>query len=260
VRSIERRAIEPIMNAVAEFFRWLAEAHGINFSVFYDSFDQQRLLQGLRTTLGLSAVCTALSIAIGIAGAWLQGSASRVVRGLVAGYVEFFRNTPPLVQLAFFYFAVGSVLPRIADASGAQIPVVSNVGWAIISFSLFAGAFNVEIFRSGIEAVPTATVEAAEALGYTRLSAYRHVVLPLAFRICLPALGNNLVNLIKTTTLAYAIAVPELLYAAAQIWSEVFNVREMMNVLLVTYVAIVALLVWALGRWEQALRIPGYSA
>ncbi len=202
----------------------------------------------------------ALSIAIGIAGAWLQGSASRVIRGLVAGYVQFFRNTPPLVQLAFFYFAVGSAMPSIADASGAQIPLVSNVGWAIISFSLFAGAFNVEIFRSGIEAVPTATVEAAEALGYTRLSAYRHVVLPLAFRISLPALGNNLVNLIKTTTLAYAIAVPELLYAAAQIWSEVLNVREMMNVLLVSYVAIVALLVWGLGRWERALRIPGYSA
>ena len=80
--------------------------------------------------------------------------------------------------------------------------------WAIISLSLFAGAFNVEIFRSGIEAVPQTTVEAAEALGYTRLKAYLHIVLPLAFRICLPALNNNLVNLLKTTTLAYAIAVP----------------------------------------------------
>ena len=61
-------------------------------------------------------------------------------------------------------------------------------------------------FRSGIEAVPTATVEAAEALGYSRLKAYMHIVLPLAFRVALPALNNNLVNLIKTTTIAYAIA------------------------------------------------------
>ena len=75
------------------------------------------------------------------------------------------------------------------------------------------------------------------SLGYTRLQAYLHIVLPLAFRICLPALNNNLVNLVKTTTLAYAIGVPELLYAASQIWSEMLNVREMMNVLLVTYVA-----------------------
>ena len=76
----------------------------------------------------------------------------------------------------------------------------------------------------------------------------------------LPALNNNLVNLVKTTTLAYAIGVPELLYAASQIWSESFNVREMMNVLLVTYVLLVGVLVFVMGRWEKAMRIPGYSA
>src|SRR3546814_14444770 len=61
---------------------------------------------------------------------------------------------------------------------------------------------------------------AAEALGYTRLQTYIYIVLPLAFRVCLPALNNNLVNLVKTTTLAYAIAVPEMLYMANQIWSD----------------------------------------
>jgi len=107
--------------------------------------------------------------------------------------------------------------------------------------------------------VPRSTVEAAEALGYTRLQIYREIVLPLAIRISLPALGTNLVNLVKTTTLAYAIAVPELLYVSAQIWSEDLNVREMMNVLLVSYVGLVAVLVWVLHRWEKALRIPGYG-
>ncbi len=139
------------------------------------------------------------------------------------------------------------------------VPPISNVGWAVLSLSLFAGAFNIEIFRAGIEAVPRAMVEAAESLGYSRLGVYRHVLLPLAFRISLPALNNNLVNLVKTTTLAYAIAVPELLYAASQIWSEELNVREMVNVLLVTYVALIAVLVAIMGRWERALHIPGYS-
>ena len=83
------------------------------------------------------------------------------------------------------------------------------------------------------------TVEAAEALGYNRLGAYLHVILPLAFRISLPALNNNLVNLVKTTTIAYAIAVPEMLYVANQIWSDELNVTEMMNVLLLIYVALV---------------------
>jgi polar amino acid transport system permease protein len=197
---------------------------------------------------------------VGLIGAWLQGSRLRAARIGTAMFVQFFRNTPPLVQLAFFYYAVSSLLPTLTDQFGAQAPIINNLGWAIISFSLFAGAFNIEIFRSGIEAVPTAMTEAAESLGYTRLQIYRIVVVPIAFRICLPSLGNNLVNLVKTTTLAYAIGVPELLYASAQIWSEAMNVREMMVLLLITYVALVAVLVGLMQRWERSLRIPGYIA
>jgi polar amino acid transport system permease protein len=154
---------------------------------------------------------------------------------------------------------VSALLPTVTDRFGQQAPLIDNVGWAIISISLFCGAFNVEIFRSGIEAVPKATVEAAESLGYSRLKAYLYIILPLAFRVCLPSLGNNLVNLVKTTTLAYAIGVPELLYAMAQIWSEVMNVREMMVVMLITYILLIAVLVWTMRSWERSLRIPGYS-
>lgn len=247
------------MDAVYDLFRWLNTAYGINVSVAYDAYDRNRFVQGLTTTVWLSSVCIVLSILIGIVGAWLQGTKSRLVRLLVQGYIQFFRNTPPLIQLYFFFFALGGVLPKVQDAYGGQVPPVSNVTWAIISFAFFAGAFNVEIFRSGIEAVPRATVEAAESLGYSRFKAYIHVVLPLAFRVSLPSLGNNLVNLVKTTTLAYAIAVPELLYVCAQIWAEQLNVREMMNLLLVMYVAIIAVLVYILKRWERALKMPGFG-
>jgi polar amino acid transport system permease protein len=244
---------------IAAFFERLNASYGLNFSVFYDPFDWSRFLTGLWTTSYICVISIVASLALGLLGTWIAGSQSRIGRLLVRAYVQFFRNTPPLVQLSFFYFAVASLLPMVSDGFGGRSPLVSGTGWAIIAFSLFAGAFNVEIFRAGIEAVPSTTVEAAEALGYTRLQLYLHVVLPLAFRICLPALNNNLINLVKTTTLAYAIGVPELLYAASQIWSEVFNVREMMNVLLVTYVLLVAILVWVMGRWEKAMRIPGYS-
>ncbi|MGO4675987.1 amino acid ABC transporter permease [Bosea sp. 2YAB26] len=244
---------------IASFFQWLNDTQGLNFSVFYDAFDRSRFLTGLWTTTYICVVSIIASMALGLIGVWLAGGNSRSGRLVVRVYVQFFRNTPPLVQLSFFYFAVASLLPTVSDGFGGQSPLVSGTGWAIIAFSLFAGAFNVEIFRAGIEAVPSTTVEAAESLGYTRLQLYLHVVLPLAFRICLPALNNNLINLVKTTTLAYAIGVPELLYAASQIWSEVFNVREMMNVLLVTYVVLVAVLVWIMGRWERSMRIPGYS-
>jgi polar amino acid transport system permease protein len=247
------------MNAIADWFQWLYAAYGINLSVFYDPLDRSRFLAGLWNTIWLSFVCIVLSIGFGVVGAWVQGSRSRILRSIVGSYIQFFRNTPPLIQLYFFYFAVSTLLPTVSDAYGQDVPIMSNFGWAIISFSLFAGAFNVEIFRAGIEAVPRSTVEAAEALGYTRLGAYRYVILPLALRVSLPALGNNLVNLVKTTTLAYAIAVPELLYASAQIWSEQLNVREMMNLLLVVYFILVGIMVFTLSRWERALRVPGFG-
>lgn len=247
------------MDWLWEWFRWLYDVHGINLSIFYDAYDRGRFFSGLWMTVKLSVVCMVLSVVIGVVGAWAQGARFAPLRWLVQGYIQFFRNTPPLVQLYFFYFALGSVVPRIEGEYGVAQPVIGNVGWAIISLSFFAGAFNVEIFRAGAEAVPKATVEAAESLGYTRLKAYIYIILPLAFRISLPALNNNLVNLVKTTTLAYAIAVPELLYVCSQIWSEQWNVTELMNVLLVTFVVLVGVLVYAMNKWERALRIPGYS-
>ena len=247
------------MEAVWNWFAWLYQEYGINLVVFYKSYDRNMFFNGLYMTVLMSFICIIFSTIIGVIGAWLQGSALKTLRTIVYWYIQFFRNTPPLVQLYFFYFAIGNLLPRIQDVGGGTSPIFNNLTWAIISFSFFAAAFNIEIFRAGIEAVPTSMVEAAESLGYSRLKAYITVVLPLAFRISLPALCNNIVNLIKTTTLAYAIAVPELLYVSAQIWSEEGNVREMMNLLLFLYIAIVGVLIFFMNRLERALRIPGYN-
>jgi len=242
---------------LAEWFRELYRLTGINLTIFTDSFDQALFLRGLGTTVSLSVICLSLSLLIGVLGAWWQASRIPLVRALVKGFVVVFRTTPPLVQIYFFYFGLGAILPRVPNAFGVMQPMVGNTQWAILSLALFAGAFNIEIFRSGIEAVPRSTIEAAESLGFSRSLIFFDVVLPLAFRVCLPALNNNLVNLVKTTTLAYAIAVPETLYAAQQIWTDASNVPEMMTVLLITYVALVGVLVAAVRRIEAKLAIPG---
>lgn len=245
---------------IADWFKQWYDAGGPNFSVFYDRVDGLTYLKGIQVTLELSAACIVLSVLIGVAGAWLQSLRLPAPRWLVAGYVNFFRNTPPLAQLYFLYFGVGSLMIMAGGGGdGGGRPMLDNFDWAVISMSLFAGAFNTEIFRAGIEAVPKATVEAAEALGYSPFKAYIHVVLPLALRISLPALNNNLVTLVKGTTVAYAIGVPELLTASSTIWGASVNIPEMMSVLLVTFLAIVGGLVFLLHRLEQALRIPGYS-
>src|SRR5919205_3287402 len=111
-----------------EFFRWLNDAHGLNFSVFYDAYDRDRFFLGLWTTLYLSVVCIGFSLVIGVVGAWLQDARSGTVRALVQAYVQLFRNTPPLVQLLFFYFGIGTALGAL---TGGGSPI-GNVGWAIV--------------------------------------------------------------------------------------------------------------------------------
>jgi polar amino acid transport system permease protein len=247
------------MDSLWDALRALHDAYGVNLVHLYDEFERGRLLRGMWTTIRLAGLCIALSVVIGIVGAWLQGTRAWLLKAIVQGYIQFFRNTPPLVQMYFFYFALGPQLPRIVNEHGIAQPILGSFEWAMLSLSFFAGAFNVEIFRAGIEAVQRPTVEAADSLGFNRLQIYRHVVLPLAIRFCLPALNNNLVNLAKTTTQAYAIAVPETLFVASQIWSDRINVLEMMITLLTFYLLLVGVIVWAMSRLERALAVPGFG-
>jgi len=242
------------MDDVAAWFLALYKTTGIKLTIFYDGYDRARFFEGFVTTLKLSAYCLVLSLLLGALAAGLARSRVAVVRRVVIGFVALFRNTPPLVQLYFFYFALGPLVPKVDGA-----PLLGSFGWAVVSLTLLETAFAAEIYRAGIEAVPKAMVEAAASLGYSRWQIYRLIMLPLALRATMPAMTNNLVNLVKTTTLAYAIAVPELVYMSAQIWSEQVNVPEMMVVLLICYVAIVGLINQGMQWLENRLRVPGFG-
>lgn len=236
-----------------EFPRW-------NFVFVYNETYRGKILSGIWITIYISVVSVALSVVIGIVGAWLQGSQHRISRAFVQGYIQFFRNTPPVVQLLFFYLALGQFTPTTSPDGWLEVPIISNIGWAIVSLSFFAGAFNVEIFRAGIEAVPESTKEAAESLGYTRLQTYQHIVLPLAFRVTLPALNNNLVNLVKTTTQALVIAVPEFFYQITTTYNDYPSAMyPSMLLAFVFYNVLVGVLVFGMNRWERNLKIPGYG-
>lgn len=251
-----------MIEGMQEFFRELAASSPHwNFIWLHDERQMARVLSGLWMTIKLSVACLILSVIIGIVGAWAQGAKSRLLRGIVAAYVQFFRNTPPLIQLLFFYFALGQLTPSYSPDGWTEVPIISNVGWAIISLSFFAGAFNIEIFRAGIEAVPDSTREAAESLGMSRLMTYNNVVFPLALRISMPALTANLVNLVKTTNQAYAIAVPELLYQSVSIWNDYPSAQNpTMLLMLVLYLGLVGIVSAGMGTWERRMRIPGYGA
>ena len=250
------------MDLIADFFRELAADYSRwNFIWMYEPLQQGKVLSGIWMTIKLSIACLILSMIIGVLGAFAQGSRNVILRSIVQGYIQFFRNTPPYVQLLFFYFALGQFTPTYSPDGWLEMPIISNVGWAIISLSFFAGAFNVEIFRAGIEAVPESTREASESLGFSRGQTYRYVVLPLALRVSLPALNNNLVNLVKTTTQAFGIAVPELLYQSVTIWNDYPSaLYPTMLLVFVVYIVLVGLLVMSMNRWESSMRIPGYGS
>lgn len=249
------------MNAFSEYFRDLAErSPRWDFIWLYDGSAADRILSGLWVTIQLSVICVIASLVIGFAGSMLQTSRYKVARLFVSGYLQIFRNTPPLVQLLFFYFALGQFTPSYSPDGWTQVPLISNVGWAAIALSLFGAAFNVEIFRSGLEAVPNSTIEAADALGMSRWLIFSEIQFPLALRVCLPALSSNLINLVKTTSQAFAIAVPELLYQSASLWNDHPAAQNpTMLMLLVVYVGLVGLLSLGLRFMERRMRVPGYG-
>jgi polar amino acid transport system permease protein len=247
-----------MLEFIGPYFRSLYDNTGLNFNVFYDSYEFDRFVAGASNSLQLIFWTLSLSLAIGVIGAWAQKAQSRILRVAMDAYIQAFRNTPPMIQLLFFFFGLGTMIPAV-DMGGYTQPLISSFAWAVISLGIFGGAFNVEIFRSGLEAVPDSTLEAAESLCFSRWQTYLYITLPLAFRISLPALTNNLVSLAKTTSLAYVIAVPEMTYVLNQVWSDNVNVPEMMLLLFLFYITVVTALAGALHFLERKVALPGYG-
>jgi polar amino acid transport system permease protein len=231
----------------------------LNYSWLRDSTYQTWLKEGIFHTISLSLLCIIFSLIIGFVGVWLQNFSRSWLNRIIQGYIQLFRNTPPLVQLFFLFFVLASILPKVYDpTTGGEKPLLGSFSTAVIALSLFAGAFNIEIFRSGIDTIPKTTLEAAQSLGFSRNQSFFLITFPLAFRVCLPALNNNLVNLIKTTTLASTIATPELLYYARQIYADNFATLEVMLLIWLIYVILVGILVVFMHWLERKLSIPSF--
>jgi len=242
--------------AGASIREWMVE-HGLNLTILWDPVDGRRFVLGLLLTLALAGLSIVLSLVIGVAGAALKGSRLAPVQKALAAYVEVFRNTPLLAQMYFFFFGIGSLLPMVVNEHGEQVRLLGGFGWAVIVLGLHSGAFQIEALRASIDAVPRSTVEAAQALGLSRLQIFRQVVGPLALRNSLPALSNSIAQTIKATSVAFAIAVPELTYACNRIWSDSFNVPVMIQILLVTYLLLIGGVSVLMRAIERRLQLPG---
>ncbi len=160
---------------------------------------QQTFLEGLLTTLRLSAVSAALALTLGFFMAFAKVSSQPWLKWPATAYVELFRNTPLLIQLYLAYRGLQSI--------GL---ILSPETCGILALSLYTGAYLTEVFRSGLLAIPAQQTEAGLSLGLGRFNVYRLILLPQAFRLILPALGNQLISLVKNSSLVAFITVSDL--------------------------------------------------
>jgi len=200
-------------------------------------------VQGYLTTLQLSVGALAVALVLGTMVASVRVWGGPLLSSLARGYVEFFRNTPLLVQLLFL-----AVLLAPAYLNVTREPFLA----ALIGLGVYTGAYVSEVVRSGILSVDARQVEAARTLGLSQLEAVRFVVLPQAIRTVIPPLGNLAIALVKNTAIAGGIAVNELLKAAGIIESRTFQFTPYIA-MLVAYWTITLPLAWLVGRLERRL-------
>lgn len=203
------------------------------------------LFDGLLRTLKVSALAIAGAFLIGLVLGAARAYRVPVVSQLSAVYVEVIRNTPILVQIFMLYFA----LPQV----GIRLEAFT-VAW--LSVMIWGGAFNTENFRAGFEAVPRRYQEAGLALGFSRISTFLNVVLPIGGRIALPSSINTYISVLKNTSLMYVISYPELTTTALQINALTLATIETFTILAVTYLVIVWAMSGSIRLLERRLRIP----
>jgi polar amino acid transport system permease protein len=209
----------------------------LNWQIVQDAWPI--LWQGLQATLMLSALVVPLGILGGVILALLSTVRSPWVKWPLRAWVDIFRALPPLVLLVFIFAG----LPFVGLDVGAW-------GAVAIGFFLNTGAYYGEILRAGIESIPRGQIEAARSTGLTRWQAMRFVVLPQAVRNVLPDLISNTLEVVKLTSIASVVALPELLFQARQAQSVTYNATPIM-VAAVVYFILLWPVVRVLSRLEN---------
>ena len=202
------------------------------------AFQDQVILQGLIVTISIAVVAQALGIALGILGALGQLSRRMIIRAGTRVYVDYFRGTPLIVQLALLYFgSAGLGIYSFPDwhVFGVTIPGVVQAGTIVLAVN--KGAYMAEIVRAGILSIDHGQWEAAMAIGMTRRQTMRRIVLPQAARVIIPPTGNEFNGIIKDTALLVTIGAVELFHAFEQVNARLFLPFELFFAMSLYYLA-----------------------
>ncbi len=228
------------------------------WSVLWTGQSGQWLLQGVVTTLEISALAWLIAVALGILAGALRTTPLAPLRALAAGYVEFFRNVPLLVWMFFWYFGLPPLLPRPAQDwlfnHGAEF-------WAgTMALGVYHGARLSEVIRAGIQSIPKTQFEAAISTGLSVAQAYRLIILPIALRLIVPPATNETLNLLKNSSVALTIGVAELTFQTRQIETYTAKAFEALAAGTLIYLVLCLTIALAMARVERRFAIPGMIA
>ena len=207
-------------------------------------------VQGAQMTLQLTLVSGLIGLLVGIVAGIMRTSSLWIARAPAGLFIWLIRGTPLLVQILFVYNA----LPPLLTAIGLKVEL--NEFWsAVIALALNVGAYNAEVIRAGILAVPRGQVEAARSLGLSGVQTMRTVVLPQALRIVVPPLVNNLVALLKDSSLASTISLLELTLAGSRVSSETFQPVPVLTTIAAVYLALTTVMTLFTDQLERRVKI-----
>lgn len=215
----------------------------LNFAAVWRNFD--RLLEGLALSLVLAVVAILIGCVIGLVVAFALRARSAWLRGPASVYVTVIRNLPILVLILFTFFA----LPQLGFRLG-------KLESFVFTLALYSGAYLAEVFRAGLISVPPGMREAGLAIGLSEMQIRTSIVIPIMLRNVLPSLSSTFISLFKDTSLAAAIAVPELTFEARKINVETFRVIETWIVASCLYVATCSVLAAGMRQVERRLSVP----
>ena len=220
----------------------------INYSIIPEYLFDPGIVSGAWTTLYISVLAMVLGVVLGVILAVMRLSSNPVTSTVAWFYVWFFRGTPVLVQLLLWY-NISLVFPilNLGFYKNEMNQVMTPVLTALLGLGLNEAAYMSEIVRAGIQSVDEGQTEASHALGMTQGKTLRRVILPQAMRVIIPPTGNEFINMLKTSSLAYAVQLPELIKKATDISSTSLAVVEMYFVACIWYLVLTT--IFSIGQY-----------
>ncbi|RTL47473.1 MAG: amino acid ABC transporter permease [Rhodocyclaceae bacterium] len=217
------------------------------------------MLAGFETTIGLSLASWTMALVLGSLAGVARTLPGRLWPGLGTAYVELFRNVPLLVQLFGWYFVLPELLPpSLGNAYKQMNPFLQQFLAAFICLGFFTSARVAEQVRSGIQSLPKGQKNAALALGFTLPQTYRYVLLPMAYRLILPPLTSEFLNIFKNSCVASTIGLLELTAQGRQLVDYTAQPYESFIAVTLFYLLINVVVMTAMRRLESRVRVPGY--